>query len=236
MLPTNLILYSWLAGFSVFLGGIIAYFFERKMPKGQAKEFFIHSSLALGSGVLLSAVALVLIPRGLEELELLQIVISFLVGIAFFSFLDSYLSKKGGQVSTLLAMLMDFIPEAIALGALFSVEPKVAVLLAFFIALQNIPEAFNSYRDLLKSGLAPALILSIFFLLSFVGVISALVGTLVLSDKPDFTAILMVFSSGGILYLLFNDLIPTIKIYNSNFPAKLASFGFMIGIIGEKLI
>jgi len=32
--------------------------------------------------------------------------------------IDWYLAKKGGQIATLLAMMMDFVPESIALGAI----------------------------------------------------------------------------------------------------------------------
>jgi zinc transporter, ZIP family len=47
---------------------------------------------------------------------------------------------------------MDFIPESIALGAVFATDTSMALLLAIFIGLQNLPEAFNSFRDMVKSG------------------------------------------------------------------------------------
>ena len=78
--------------------------------------------MAFGSGIILSALALVLVPKGMEELALLPIIFSFLFGAILFMIIDQYLAKKGGQTATLLAMLMDFIPESIALGAVFAIK------------------------------------------------------------------------------------------------------------------
>lgn len=192
--------------------------------------------MSFGAGIILSALALVLIPKGMEELTLVPMAISFLTGGVLFMFIDRYLAKKGGQTATLLAMMMDFVPESIALGAVFAIEPKMAALLAVFIGLQNLPEAFNSFRDLVQSGFTVTKTLIIFFFLSFCGIIGALIGHYFLSDFPDLTAHLMTFASGGILYLLIQDIIPESKLDNNYMTALGATLGFLVGIIGEKLI
>ena len=46
----------------------------------------------------------------------------------------------------------------------------------------------------------------------------------------------MVFASGGILYLIFQDIAPNVKLKRAWIPALVANLGFLIGIIGEKLI
>ena len=53
-----------------------------------------------------------------------------------------------GDKTQLLAMLLDFLPEAAALGALLATGDPVGALLALIIGLQNLPEAFNAYREL----------------------------------------------------------------------------------------
>ena len=192
--------------------------------------------MSFGAGIILSALALVLIPKGMEELSLIPMVLSFLLGAVIFMFLDQYLAKKGGQTATLLAMMMDFIPESIALGAVFAVDSSMATLLAIFIGLQNLPEAFNSYRDLVQSGFTAKKTLIIFFGLSFFGIIAALIGHFLLANSPGLTAHLMTFSSGGILYLLIQDIIPASKL-NKNYLTSLgATLGFLVGVIGEKII
>lgn len=232
----NLLLFSGFAGITVFLGGLLANYFNHHITETPVKYEITHTMMSFGAGIILSAVALVLIPKGLEELEVFPMAISFTLGVLIFLFIDRYLAIKGGKNATLLAMMMDFIPESIALGATFAIEPKMATLLAVFIGLQNLPEAFNSYRDLTSSGFTPKKTLIIFFILSFFGIGGALIGHYFLTDSPILTAHLMTFASGGILYLLINDIIPESKLKNNYLTSLGATFGFLVGIIGEKLI
>lgn len=131
-------------------------------------------------------------------------------------------------------MLLDFVPGAIALGAVFGFDHKLGLLLAIFIGLQNLPEAFNSYRDLTGNGYSKRTSLTLLFFLSFSGLIAAIAGFLLLSEMPQLTASLMLFASGGILYLIFQDIAPMSKLKNSWFPALGVSFVFTM--LGEKLI
>jgi len=233
---TSIILFSGFAGITVFIGGLFANYFNHHVKESPVKYEIIHTLMSFGAGIILSALALVLVPKGMEELSLIPLVVSFLLGAVLFMLLDQYLTKKGGQTATLLAMMMDFIPESIALGAVFALDPSMATLLAVFIGLQNLPEAFNSYRDLVRSGFSAKKTLLIFFGLSFFGIISALTGHFVLADSPGLTAHLMIFASGGILYLLIQDIIPESKL-NKNYLTSLgATLGFLVGIIGEKII
>jgi ZIP family zinc transporter len=112
----------------------------------------------------------------------------------------------------------------------------MAMLLAVFIGLQNLPEAFNSYRDLVQSGFTAQKALVIFFGLSFFGIIGALIGHFFLSDYPALTAHLMVFASGGILYLLIQDIIPESKLDHNYLTSLGATLGFLVGMVGEKIV
>ena len=227
----KLILFSGFSGITVFIGGLLANYFSHHIKEKPIKYEIIHALMSFGAGIILSALALVLIPKGMEELELLPMVASFLIGAILFMAIDWYLAKKGGQMATLLAMVMDFIPESIALGATFAINPEMATLLAVFIGLQNLPEAFNSFRDLVLSGFTVTKTLVIFSLLSFSGIAGALVG-----HYPDLTAQLMAFASGGILYLLIQDIIPESKLKNNYLSSLGAILGFLVGIIGEKVM
>ncbi|MDN4753571.1 hypothetical protein QYZ87_03370 [Porphyromonadaceae bacterium W3.11] len=232
-----IILYSWIAGITVFIGGIIAYFFNKKFPeKSTTKTEITHTMMSFGAGIILSAVALVLVPEGMEKLSLVPMIVTFLSGAVVFMFLDQYLSKKGGKLATLLAMMLDFIPEAIALGAVFATDMRMATLLALFIGVQNLPESFNAYRDLVAGDFSPKKTLMSFFILSFFGVFSALIGYFLLSDSPNLTAHLMIFSSGGILYLLIQDIIPESQMKKNHFISLGATLGFLVGLIGDKVI
>ncbi len=229
-------LYSSLAGVTVFLGGLLANVFDRHVREGLLKEEILHTSIAFGGGIIVAAVAFVLVPRGMAVLPMFPMAATFLAGAIFFYSLDSYIAKKGGSASQLLAMLLDFVPESIALGAIFAADPELGLLLAVFIGLQNFPESFNSFGDLRASGYSSRKCLVILFLLSFSGIVSATSGYYLLSDLPHLTAALMLFSSGGILYLIFQDIAPMSKMQNSRLPTLGVSLGFLVGMVGHKLL
>ena len=151
-------------------------------------------------------------------------------------FLDHYLKKRGGNTATLLAMMMDFLPESIAMGAIFISNTSKAILLAIIIGLQNLPEAFNAFRDLVLSGMSIKKTLITFLVLSFLGIPSALLGHYVLSNSAVITAQLMTFASGGILYLLIQDIIPASKLDKNYLTGLGATLGFLVGIIGSKIV
>jgi ZIP family zinc transporter len=172
----------------------------------------------------------------MNVLSVAPMAILFLTGAIIFFFLDRYIEKKGGTISQLLAMLMDFVPEAIALGAVFATDPNLGLLLAIFIGLQNLPESFNSYLDLRNSGYTSKKCLLILLFLSFSGVFAAISGYYLLSNMPQLTASLMLVSSGGILYLIFQDIAPMSKLQKNWFPALGVNFGFLVGMIGQKIL
>lgn len=228
--------YSFFSGITVFFGGCFSQLFERYFGHGIIKEEIVHTSIAVGGGIIIAAVAFVLAPKGINELSLVPLVIMFLAGAVSFFFLDRAIEKKGGSMSQLLALLMDFVPEAMALGAVFATDHNAGLLLAIFIGLQNLPESFNSYIDLRKSGYASKTCLIILFILSFSGVFAAVLGNILLKDLPQLTASLMLFSSGGILYLIFQDIAPMSKLEKSWFPALGVNVGFLVGMIGQKIL
>jgi ZIP family zinc transporter len=75
-----------------------------------------------------------------------------------------------------------------------------------------------------------------FFCLSFFGIAGALIGHYFLRDYPDLTAHLMIFASGGILYLLIQNIIPESKLEKNYLTSLGAILGFLVGIIGDKII
>lgn len=232
----EMIVFAGLAGSTVFIGGLLANYFNHHVKESPVKYEIIHTLMTFGAGIILAAVTLVLIPKGAKNLGIAELSFSFVIGALLFMALQVYFDKKGSKTSTLLAMLLDFVPEAIAIGAVFAAEPKVAILLAIFIGLQNLPESFNAFRDLVQSGFSTAKTLIIFFFLSFVGVLSALIGFYFLQNSPQLTAHLMVFASGGILYLLIQDIIPESKLDKNHLTALGAIAGFWVGILGKMLI
>ncbi len=231
----EIIIYSLFAGITIFLGGLLAKIFEEVIPR-EIKKYTLHWTVAFGGGILTAAVAFVLTPKGIEIFSVVAMAAIFASGAIVFFLLDQSIAKRKGVLAQTMAMLMDFVPESIALGATFMHNHRLGMLLAFFIGLQNLPESFNAYFDLRISNQHPKKILFIFFLLSFFGIIAALAGRFLLVDHVKLTQGIMLFAAVGILYLIFQDIAPLSRAKKRWEPALGAIIGFLVGMIGTKLL
>ncbi len=116
-------------------------------------------------------------------------------------------------------------------------EALLLSLLAFLIGLQNLPEGFNAYREMVARGsMTRGHVLTSFALLSLLGPAAAWVGIVAFADRPVLLARLMMFSGGGILYLTFQDIAPQAKLEHHWGPALGAAAGFLLGLVGQMLL
>lgn len=230
-----IIMFTTLAGIAMPIGAAIASI-ETIRPRWLEREFR-HAVIAFGGGALLSAVALALVPDAITHVSPLFVAIYFFAGALAFMLLDIYLYRIKTSASQFAAMLSDFIPESIVLGGAFAINKNSAFLLAILIALQNMPEAFNSYRELRKStSYSSSKIIVIFALTAILGPIAGVTGYLYLSDYATIVSAIMLFASGSILYSVFQDIAPQAKLKKHWAPSMGAVLGFLAGVIGHMLI
>ena len=151
--------------------------------------------------------------------------------------LDRWLDANGTSASQLAAMLSDFVPEALALGATFAVANDVGILLAGIIALQNFPEGFNAYRELASSTNFRYLnVVMAFGLMALLGPVFGLAGHFILADYPKVISCIMLFAAGGILYIIFQDIAPQSRLQNHWAPPLGAVAGFLLGVMGDLMV
>ena len=232
---SQIIICTALAGLAMPVGGLIACL-ERIRPNWLEEEFR-HTLTAFGGGVLFSAVSLVLVPEGIQGLSWPLVGVAMLTGGFAFLFLDEALSRRGTPAAQLVAMLADFIPEALALGAAFASQHSIGLLLALLIGIQNLPEGFNAYRELSASArLSRGRILWGFVLLAGLGPLAGIFGRLFLTQHPFMLHLFILFAAGGILYLIFQDIAPQAKLERRWAPPLGAVVGFLLGLIGQMLI
>jgi ZIP family zinc transporter len=224
---------SWLAGLASFVGGLLAH------TEGTAESGFkarlIHWVSGFGGGILMAAVAFALLPEAMDELASWVLFATFCIGGALVCVVDRAIAKTGGHLGQFLAMLLDFVPEALAFGAVFGRGGGDGLLLAMFIGAQNLPEGFNAFRESSGSGVPVKKALSMLFVVSFLGPIAACGGHLFLSARPVITAMIMAAASGGILYLVFQDIAPQTTMKRHWTPPLGAVLGFAVGMLGQQL-
>ncbi len=228
-------LLTFAIGLAMFLGALIASV-EHISNKWLESELR-HSVIAFGGGILISAVALVLVPEGIKNLTPPYVALWFGLGGLAFMLTDRILSAMHTKFDQLAAMLLDFVPEVIALGSLYLLARGDALLLGLLIALQNLPEGFNAYLELRASSkLKSGVILCSFFSLALLGPVGGLTGYFFLAESPEVISGVMLFSAGGILYLIFQDIAPQAKLKRHWAPTFGAVLGFLCGIISKMVI
>jgi ZIP family zinc transporter len=228
----QIVVLTLIAGLAMPIGASIAAV-ERISPRWLEAEVR-HGVIAFGGGALLSAVTLVLVPNGVGNLSSFLIVACFSGGAIIFMMLDIRLAAKNTPLSQLSAMLTDFVPEALALGATFTSSKYAGFLLAGIIALQNMPEGFNAYRELKVSTEYSRLkIVGAFALMALLGPIAGTTGYFLLSDYPKIVSGIMLFAAGGILYIIFQDIAPQSNLKNHWAPPLGAVAGFLLGVLGH---
>ena len=224
------------AGLCIPIGGVLANI-EHIRPKWLENELR-HAVIAFGGGVLLAAVSFVLLPEGrsLMPHPVFSVFIFLLGGVVFFS-LERFLGGRRQEKPQFSAMLLDYIPESLALGGAFAVSAHSAPLLAILIGLQNLPESFNAFRELEeKSNYSGRRLLLFMFLLVPLGPVAAFTGWYFLTDYQQLLGSIMLFSSGGILYLIFQDIAPESKMHRHWAPATGAVIGFAVAMLGTNLL
>jgi ZIP family zinc transporter len=225
---------SWLAGLASFIGGLIARY--EGSAESAGKRELIHGVVAFGGGILVAAVAFALVPAGMKHLGALPLALTFCAGGAVFCGIDIVLSRSGGSKAQFMAMMMDFVPEAMALGAVFGSDRRLGLLLAAFIGAQNLPEGFNAFREIRERGTRPRRALGALLVASLAGPIAAGLGYTLLQDHFELTAGIMTFAAAGILYLIFQDIAPQSTMRRRRSPPLGAVLGFLVGMMGKKLI
>ena len=227
----ELLLWTAIAGACIPAGAGLAQI-QRILPRWLDEELR-HFVIALGGGVLVGAVALVLVPEGVDLLPHPAAATALLLaGGAAFLVIDRAQAKRRRAAPQFIAMGADFVPESLALGGMFAAGADGAVVLALLIGLQNLPEGFNAWRELaghIRRGAA----LRRMLLLALLGPVCGAVGWFWLAGFDAALGAIMLFAAGGILYLTFQDIAPQARLERHWTPPLGAVLGFAMALVSE---
>lgn len=220
------------AGLCILVGAGLA-----NIKRAAAGDQLPHFVIAFGGGVLIGAVALVLVPDGVDHLpNPFAAIGALLVGGASFMALDRYQAKRKRSMPQFVAMGADFLPESLALGGIFAADADGAVLLAVLIGLQNLPEGFNAWRELAAANIRAPKVLALMVGLALLGPVCGVVGWFWLVDHDAILGGIMLFAAGGILYLTFQDIAPESRLEQHWTPTLGAVVGFALALLGALLL
>lgn len=232
----SMLLFTTASGSCILIGGLLARV-EKIRPLWLEQELR-HSIIAFGGGILMAAIAFVLVPEGRSFFKSpMWGVLLFLSGGLVFMQCERYLSSRRRQLPQTMAMLLDFVPESLAMGGMFALGSPSAPLMAILIGLQNLPEGFNAYRELL--AVADYRVRRTLYIMAFMilpGPVAGAVGWFVAALFPGLVGATMLFAAGGILYLLFQDIAPQARLERHWAPTLGAVLGFCFAMLAEILV
>jgi len=243
---TTAFLISFIAGISTLLGTIIIFFTESKSEK------IVSCSLGFAAGVMISVSFSDLLPQAQkaiaaysnERLAAIYSVIFMGVGLFMALAIDQFVPHEEfdteihdklhpnlyrvGVVSTLAMMLHNF-PEGIATFMAGYNNPTLGMSIGLAIAFHNIPEGISVAMPIYFATQSKMTALKYTFLSGIAEPIGAVLAFLILRPfiNEFFLGAIFAVVAGIMIYISFEELIPTSRQYGYS---RLALFSSFVGI------
>lgn len=214
---------------------------------GKPKQKVLLGSLAFAAAMMISLSLFELIPAALEYTSRFVTLISFFVGIIIMLGVDKILphinpelmksekpSVKRSVFMLVIGIALHNIPEGLAIGIGFQVNPMSGLVIAAGIAAQDIPENIATIiplYSLTKSRIKSFLIMFFTVVFEFVGF---LIGYFVFKGVDESVlGISLAAAAGFMVYISVEELLPASDIKNNPKPATI---GFILGTIAVALL
>jgi ZIP family zinc transporter len=236
-----------LAGSALLVGAAIAYF--ASLP-----QRIIAGVMAIGAGVLISAVAFDLMDEAFREGGFDTTSIGFLAGAAIYSAANAYLSHRGakhrkrsgsnpdespspdGGLAIAVGALLDGIPESVVIGASLLAGKGASLVTVLAVFLSNIPEGLSSSAGMRSSGRSGTYIFGVWGGIAFLSGAAALVGSIALKGaSPEILAGTNAIAAGAILAMIVDTMIPEAFEKTHDFAGLITVAGFLAAFVLSKL-
>nr|MBE6544926.1 ZIP family metal transporter [Oscillospiraceae bacterium] len=233
-------------GGATVVGALVGFAFKNISHK------FSDIILSFAAGVMLAAAVLGLIIPSVEygsaygkPIALLITSVGVLVGALCLNLIDKavpHLHKLAGVESEehpkkslnkvllfVMAIAIHNLPEGIAAGVGFgSGDNAQAFIIAFGIALQNIPEGMVIIGPMLSAGVSRGRTLLIASMTGLVEVVGTLIGYLAVSVSTAILPFALAFAGGTMLYVISDEMIPETHAHGAQ---RGATYSLLIGFL-----
>ena len=209
------------------LGGLVTFLWREPSAR------VVASLWGLAAGVMLAIVGLDLFPEAIHYGTILYTLIGSLGGVLLLKFISAYFKSefRAGYIETGLLLgigiaLHNF-PEGLAIGAGYAAEAELGLGLAVVMAVHNFPEGLSMATPLKIGGLRAEKILLYTILPGLPMGLGALLGAGLGRVSPSTLGLTLSLAGGGMLYIIFSELIP--GAYSFNYGLK-ATQGLILGL------
>jgi ZIP family zinc transporter len=201
--------------------------------------------MAFGAGVLISAVAYELVADAIDTGgEYWPVALGLAAGALTFYAGDLYIDRMGGAsrkrmdaeeggspLAITLGIVLDGIPESIALGLTVLAGEGVSAALLVAVFLSNVPESIAATAGFQRSGRSRGWILGLWLVIAAVSGLASLAGYGLLDGAGDATiAFVLAFAGGAVLTMLADTMMPEAFAYGGKAVGLATTSGFALAV------
>jgi ZIP family zinc transporter len=243
-------LWGLLGGSALVIGAAVAYFVN--LP-----QRLIASIMALGSGVLISALSFDLMDEAYRQGGLVPAGAGFLVGAAVYTVANVWISRRGarhrkrsgshpesrqqsadegGGLAIAVGALLDGIPESAVIGITLLSGAGVSLVTVAAVFLSNVPEGLSSSAGMRRAGRSAGYVFGVWSAIALASGLAALVGNIALAGAaPETIALTSAVAAGAILAMLVDTMIPEAFAETHEYAGLVTVAGFLCAFGLSKL-
>jgi len=247
----------WQAGFWGFVGGSALVLGALLGWFVQLPQRMIAAIMAVGSGILISAVAFDLMDEAFREGGMDSTAAGFLGGAVLYTIANIAISRQGakhrkrsgfnpkasqpsadadGGVAIAVGALLDGIPESVVIGVSLLDGTGVSLVAVAAVFLSNVPEGLSSAAGMKRAGRSPAYVFGVWGMIALASGLAAMLGNFALAGAPpDLIAATMALAAGAILAMLVDTMIPEATEASHDYSGLIAVVGFLLAFILSKM-
>lgn len=247
----------WEAGFWGFVGGSALILGAAVGYLVALPQRLIAGVMAIGSGVLISAVAFELMDEAAARGGLPATAAGFVAGAVAYTLANVLISRRGARhrkrsgsnpdaaqagagtdsgLAIAVGALLDGVPESVVIGTGLLAGGGVGAATVAAVFLSNVPEGLSSAAGMKAAGRGPAYIFGVWTGIAAASGLAAMVGYAALAGASSaIIAAVTAVAAGAILAMLVDTMIPEATEGSHEYSGLLAVAGFLLAFALSRM-